>query len=270
MSDRGKATRSPGSRRTRRDRSTNPDRLLALLGIPANDVALFQTALTHRSAAGQPWANADTPSRDSNERLEYLGDAVLGTIVAEDLYHRFPDDPEGLLTRTRSAVVRTEQLAAWAEDLDLGSFLYLAPGERNSSSGRERILAGAFEALIGAIYLDRGLEAVKTFVGHRLERDVDQILVQATESNPKGRLQEITQELFQRAPVYETVEIEGPPHERHFTVEVRFDHRLLGTGTGGSKRAAEEAAAGAALTLIDDEGEQILRTNTAGEPDVGE
>ncbi len=249
---------------------TKPEQLLAQVKISANNVELFRTALTHRSAAGQPWAEADFPSPDSNERLEYLGDAVLGTIVAEDLYLRFPDDAEGNLTRTRSAVVRTEQLAAWAEDLNLGDYLYLAPGERNSSSGRERILAGAFEALIGAIYLDLGIDAVKTFVGHRLDRDVERIVVQATEANPKGRLQEITQELFQRAPIYETVEIEGPPHERHFTVEVWFGSRLLGSGTGGSKRAAEEAAAATALELIDTEGESILAPDTTADVGMGQ
>ena len=133
--------------------------LLAALGNAAaavlKDLEVYRIALTHRSAAGIGFP-ADKPALESNERLEFLGDALLGTFAAEELFRRFPEEPEGVLTRRRSALVRTEQLAAWAQEIGLDDFMYLAPGERASVSGRDRILAGAYEALIGAIYLDRG------------------------------------------------------------------------------------------------------------------
>lgn len=240
------------------ERATNPERLLQHLGIEPRDLERYRAALTHRSAAGVAHTGHDRPANESNERLEFLGDAVLGSIAAEELYRRFPDEPEGVLTRRRSAIVRTEQLAAWASELDLGDYLYLAPGERASESGRDRILAGAFEALIGAIYLDRGLTVARKFINRQLRRDIDGIVLGAAMANPKGRLQEITQNLHRRAPVYRTMNSEGPPHARQFTVEVRFNNHVLAVGTGPSKRAAEEAAASVALARIEEEGVPIL------------
>jgi len=231
---------------------------LQTIDIEARDLELYRVALTHRSAAGFSFAAPDQPARESNERLEFLGDAVLGSIAAEELYRRFPEEPEGVLTRRRSAIVRTEQLAAWAMELRLGDYLYLAPGERASESGRDRILAGAYEALIGAIYLDRGLSVARKFINQQLRRDIDGIVLGAVTANPKGRLQELTQDLFRRAPIYRTMHVEGPPHARHFTVEVRFDGRRLADGSGPSKRAAEESAASAALERIGDEGTVLL------------
>lgn len=237
---------------------SNPERLTHFLGIKPRDLELYRTALTHRSAAGVAYSGADRPAVESNERLEFLGDAVLGSIAAEVLYQRFPYEPEGVLTRRRSAIVRTEQLAAWAGELGLDAYLYLAPGERASESGRDRILAGAFEALVGAMYLDRGLSVTRKFINKQLRRDIDGILLGAATANPKGRLQELTQNLFRRAPVYRTMNAEGPPHARHFTVEVRFNGIPLAEGTGSSKRAAEESAASAALDRIASEGVALL------------
>jgi ribonuclease-3 len=237
---------------------TNPERLTRFLGIKPRNLELYHTALTHRSAAGVAFSEADLPAEVSNERLEFLGDAVLGLISAEALFQRYPGEPEGVLTRRRSAIVRTEQLAAWATEMELDSYLYMAPGERASESGRDRILAGAFEALVGAIYLDRGMGVTRAFIIRRLRRDMEGILHDAAMSNPKGRLQELTQNLFRRAPIYRTVHAEGPPHARSFTVEVRFNGIPLAEGTGASKRAAEEAAAQTALERITEEGEALL------------
>ena len=237
---------------------SNPERLTRSLGIKPRSLELYRTAMTHRSAAGVTYLGADRPAVDSNERLEFLGDAVLGSIAAEELFSRFPEEPEGVLTRRRSAIVRTEQLAAWAAELELDAYLYLAPGERASESGRDRILAGAFEALVGAIYLDRGLSVARRFINKQLRRDIEGIVLGAATANPKGRLQELTQNLFQRAPVYRTMTAEGPPHARHFTVEVRFQGVPLALGTGSSKRAAEESAASAALERVAVEGVALL------------
>ncbi len=248
---------APSSKRTATPAQSNPERLLAALQIEGRNIELYRTALTHRSAAGIAFTG-DYPSNEPNERLEFLGDALIGAYSADELYRRFPDEPEGILTRRRTAIVRTEQLAAWAQEIDLDDYMYLAPGERASVSGRDRILAGAYEALIGAIYLDRGSRIARAFFTHQLRRDLDTVLAGVETSNPKGRLQEITQNLFRRAPAYRTIDAQGPAHARNFTVEVRFDGGVLATGEGSSKRSAEEAAATAALTLIDDQGVGVL------------
>jgi ribonuclease-3 len=250
---------------------SNPERLLAAIGIAGRDLALYRAALTHRSAAGVIFSGSDRPAEESNERLEFLGDAILGAIVAEELYRLFPNEPEGGLTRRRSAAVRSQQLAIWATELALDDYLYMAPGERASESGRERILAGAFEALVGAIYLDQGWRATRAFINARLRRDIEHLAHGVAQSNPKGRLQELTQDHFRRAPVYRTSHAEGPAHARQFTVEVSFDGALLAAGQGSSKRGAEEAAAQAALERIAAEGIDMLRPAlSAGVQDVAE
>ncbi len=237
---------------------TNPERLASAIQVVPRNLELYRAALTHRSAAGVSYPGVDRPSEESNERLEFLGDAVLGAVATEVLYRRFPGESEGVLTRRRSAIVRTEQLATWAGELSLDQFMYLAPGERASESGRDRILAGAYEALVGALFLDRGMNAARTFINRQLRRDIDAIVLVSASSNPKGRLQEVTQDLHRRAPVYRTLKAEGPPHARHFTVEVSFEGKPLAEGTGSSKRAAEEAAAASALEVIGLEGPGIL------------
>lgn len=252
---------SPTAKRSATPAQSNPARLLAALNIEGRSIELYRTALTHRSAAGIAFID-DEPSAESNERLEFLGDALIGAYSADELYRRFPDEPEGILTRRRTAIVRTEQLAAWAQEIDLDAFMYLAPGERASASGRDRILAGAYEALIGAIYLDRGSRLAREFFTRQLRRDLATVLAGVESSNPKGRLQEITQDLFRRAPAYRTIDAQGPAHARHFTVEVRFDGEVLATGEGSSKRSAEEAAATAALAIIDAQGTGVLNSRT--------
>jgi len=215
---------------------------------------LLRTALTHRSIlhelAGAGISTAH-PAALTNERLEFLGDAVLGAVAAEYLYNLDPDADEGQLTRRRVALVRAETLVRWAREIDLGSYLYLGQGERPGPGSRDRMLAGAFEAVVGAVALDRGFGAARRFLLRLLERDAPEILARAEgAANPKGRLQELLQERYRRAPEYQTVSTQGPDHARTFVVEATFDEAVIGRGVGPSKRDAEQAAAAAALATL--------------------
>ncbi len=237
--------------------SDNAARLARILRFRFRDLGLLRTALTHRSIlhemAGSE-APGVNPASLTNERLEFLGDAVLGAVAAEYLYTMDPDADEGELTRRRVALVRAETLVQWAREIDLGSYLYLGQGEKPGSGTRDRMLAGAFEAVIGAIALDRGFGAARKFVLRLLERDAPDIVALAEgAANPKGRLQELLQDWFRLPPEYHTVSTIGPDHERIFEVEVRFDGRVLGRGAGPTKREAQQSAAADAL--------QSLRSN---------
>ena len=232
-----------------------PAQLADALGLAFTDLDVLRLALTHRSVIHD--LQLSVPDlvvpigQRSNERLEFLGDAVLGYVVASDLYERFPDASEGDLTARRVALVRAERLVAWARTIDLASYLYLAQGERITDSGRDRILAGAFEAVIGAIAIDVGMEAARRFVLSFLDRDVDLSLAEGIAANPKGRLQELVQERFRVPPVYGIVLEEGPAHARTFTAVVLVKGEEIARGVGASKRDAEQAAAGAALLILD-------------------
>lgn len=237
------------------DAESAPERLAAALGLSFNNIELLRLALTHRSVASE-WVDAmgdaapPAVDRRSNERLEFLGDAVLGYLVADYLYHKYPDSPEGLLTTKRVALVRAERLVRWAREIGLQHYLYLGQGERVSDNARDRMLAGAFEALIGAILIDRGLRQARTFLRRFIVRDEAAVLAELPEANPKGRLQEVVQEQYRMPPVYRTLHEEGPAHAKTFTAEVSIEGKRLGTGTGSSKRDAEQAAAIAALTKL--------------------
>jgi ribonuclease-3 len=221
------------------------------IGITFTNPRLFRLALTHRSVL-HDWLLL--PEVDailqSNERLEFLGDALLGAIVAEHLYAVDPVADEGALTRHRVALVRAETLVRWARELHLDTGLYLGTGESVTHSARDRMLAGAFEALVGAIHLDQGRDAAARFVHGFLERDMTLILADEASANPKGRLQEVLQERAQDAPAYETVAAEGPDHARQFTVAVTVQGEQLGIGRGRSKREAQQAAAREALLRL--------------------
>jgi ribonuclease-3 len=248
----------------------NEARLARALHFRFRDLGLLRTALTHRSILHEVVSAGITgisTAALTNERLEFLGDAVLGAVAAEYLYNQDPDANEGELTRQRVALVRAETLVRWSREIDLGSYLYLGTGEKPGPSARDRMLAGAFEAVIGAIALDRGFGAARKFLLRLLERDAPEILRRAElGANPKGRLQELLQERYRRAPVYRTVAAEGPDHARTFAVEVSFADRVLGSGAGPSKREAEQAAAEAALAMMAAESESGI----AGEPVVVE
>jgi ribonuclease-3 len=231
-----------------------PGRLAQALGLRFNDLELLRLALTHRSVVHDIIAGGGDPvmaAAQTNERLEFLGDAILGTIVAEYLYTLDPLADEGTLTQRRVALVRAETLVRWARELDLGAYLYLSQGEQPTESSRDRMLAGAFEALLGAIAVDRGYRTARRFLLRLLARDAEEIIAGLDGvTNPKGRLQELLHERFKATPAYDVIASKGPQHARTFTVEVSLDDRMLGVGSGSSKREAEQRAAAAALELL--------------------
>jgi ribonuclease III len=218
---------------------------------------LLRLALVHRSYLNELGLDSDEAVAGSNERLEFLGDAVLGMITGEFLYHEFPGLPEGQLTAFRTALVRTETLAEWARRFGIDQHLYLGRGELvNDGEVRDRILAGAFEAIIAAIYLDRGLRKTRAFLKRLLQEDAETIISAGQETNYKGRLQELIQDRQRITPTYHTLSVSGPAHQRTFEVEVVVGEQQIGIGTGSSKRAAQQEAARQALDrLADYEGE---------------
>ena len=201
-------------------------------------------ALTHRSAINEGVSSTS----QSNERLEYLGDAVLELATSEFLYHRFPNQPEGKLTAYRSALVKTETLAEVAKELNLGKQLKMSRGEIKSG-GRENIslLANTTEAVIGALYLDQGFETVKEFLKTHLFGKVDQILAQKTYLDPKSWLQEKVQAHKLPTPKYQIVKETGPDHQKTFTVQVLVGSEVVGVGQGKSKQQAQREAARVAI-----------------------
>ncbi len=214
------------------------------LGVHFHEPTWLVEALTHRSYLNE---QTDFLTR-SNERLEFLGDAVLGFLIARYVFERYPDLSEGELTGRRAALIRTSTLAHWARDFDLAAVMRLGAGEWAGGPIGDNILADAFEAVLGAILLDQGLAAVEAFLMALLARQTDAFVEQAATQNYKGLLQEIAQEREHITPVYRTLSVEGPDHDSVFTVEVVVGERSLGTGTGRSKQAAQQAAARAALS----------------------
>jgi ribonuclease-3 len=220
------------------------------LNLTFSNKALLQRALTHRSYLNE---NPAYPLED-NERLEFLGDAVLDFITGEYLYHRFPEMPEGRLTNLRSALVRTETLAQFATQLNLGAYLFLGRGEEESG-GRKRlaILCDAFEAFIGALYLDSGLDTVRQFVYTLIDPALQAILASDADKDAKSRFQEVAQSHYQLTPIYRTVKEQGPDHAKEFTVEALIGGKIYGRGTGFSKQNAAQAAAQEALQTLEQE-----------------
>jgi ribonuclease-3 len=256
----------PGKKLPRPLGSDNAARLARALRFRFRDLGLLRTALTHRSVLHEAAVASGGvhPAALTNERLEFLGDAVLGAVAAEYLYNLDSEADEGQLTRQRVALVRAETLVQWAREIDLGSYLYLGTGERPGTGARDRMLAGAFEAVIGAIALDRGFGAARKFLMRLLERDAPEILGRAEGvANPKGRLQELLQERYRRAPQYRTVATQGPDHARTFVVDVSFADRTLGRGEGPSKREAEQAAAANALASLASAPDSLLELSPA-------
>jgi ribonuclease-3 len=217
------------------------------IGIIFRDVSLLQQAFIHSSYINE---NPNLRLLD-NERLEFLGDALLSFIVAEKLYHEFPDSGEGDLTEIRTSFVRQETLARLALELKLGDYLYLGKGEE-ATGGREKQtnLADAFESLVGAIFLDQGLSAARRFVLSELSSDFERVSAEGIGRNYKALLQEFTQAKFKQLPTYRVVETSGPDHDKGFTVEVLLGDKVLGAGSGKSKRAAEMEAARSAWEKV--------------------
>ena len=243
------------------DDESSYDELELLLGITFQDASLLRTALTHPSFANE---HPEDPTGD-NERLEFLGDSVLGMIVARTLYQRFPEVSEGRLTEWRSQLVCGPTLSRVARTLSLGDWLRLGRGEEQTGGrGREGNLERVYEAIVGAIYLDQGLNVTRSFILGALESEFDALEDGPDALNPKGALQELVQRLALEAaeatddaaaemsgrPDYVLLSESGPDHAREFEVEVLINGESLGQGGGVSKQQAEKEAAAQALAVL--------------------
>jgi len=217
------------------------------LGIRFDDCSLLEQALVHGSYINENPSLALT----SNERLEFLGDAVLDLVVADKLFQDFPQLAEGDMTRLRATLVRQETLAHIARAVGLGGYLYLGKGEE-ASGGRDKAvnLAGALEAVIAAVYLTHGLDAAAELVLRLFEKELQRLVAQSSGVDYKSQLQWIIQARYQQPPAYRVIETTGPGHARQFTVEVRIGDEVLGRGTGKSKKLAETEAARSALERL--------------------
>jgi len=217
------------------------------LGISFNDLSFLEQALVHRSYINENPGLAPV----SNERLEFLGDAVLGLVIAEKLYLEYPQCSEGEMTKLRSALVRRDTLARIARTISLGNYLYLGKGEE-ASGGRYKLanLAGALEAVIAAVFLDQGPATARDFILKLLSKELQKVVSHGVETEYKSQLQELIQSRQQITPTYHLVEAVGPAHDREFTVEVRVGDTVLGRGSGKSKKAAETEAARLALERL--------------------
>lgn len=214
-----------------------------VMGGEFNDLSILVTAFTHRSYLNEHKKTV----KAHNERLEFLGDAVLELVVTEYLYKNY-SDPEGILTNWRSALVRTESISAAAEKLGFNDYLRLSRGEkRGSDRARQQILANCYEAVIGALYIDKGYDAAKQFISTSLLTTFQNILDTGSWMDPKSRLQEIAQSVDNATPQYKVISEEGPDHDKTFMVGVFVDTALKGKGTGPSKQIAQQQAAEIAL-----------------------
>lgn len=215
------------------------DTLLQKLHISFNDKDLLKRAFTHRS-----YLNEGGRNLISNERLEFLGDAILSFIVSRYLYTTYPQQPEGMLTNMRSTIVKTKTLAEMAESLDFGSYLHLSHGEEESG-GRKNpsLLADTFEAFLGAVFLDQGLQVAEGFLNTVLMSKIPEILKMKLNTDYKSKLQEVVQTFSRTAPTYKVVKTEGPDHAKTFWVTVVVDGKTSEIGQGLSKQEAEQDSA---------------------------
>ncbi len=214
------------------------------VGYTFRNATLLETAFTHRSYLNENRA----PGREHNERLEFLGDAVLELVVTEFLFAKYPDKPEGDLTAYRAALVNTVSISDAATKLDMNEYLLLSRGEsRDTGRARAIILANAFEALIGALYLDQGYLNAKDFIGKQLFHKTDEVVEKRLWQDAKSKLQEIAQEKAGVTPTYELAGQTGPDHDKHFTIAVLIASERAALGEGRSKQEAEQDAAQKAL-----------------------
>jgi len=222
----------------------NPDILAKKLGLRFNDPSLFKRALTHRSADSR-----------NNERLEFLGDSVLGFVIAECLYGRFAEADEGVLSRLRATLVNQTLLATLARELNLGDYLILGSGELKSGGyRRDSILSDALEAIIGAILTDQGMEAARKWILELFAEPINQLTLENWKKDPKTRLQELMQGRGLELPIYLLLSQEGLPHDQHFSVECRIQLMSLHSqGEGTSRKKAEQQAAEKMLAKLSEE-----------------
>lgn len=229
----------------------------AKLGYSFNQRTLLALSFIHRS-----FVNENRDVTQHNERLEFLGDSVLGMLMADYLYQTLPNTPEGELSYLRSRLVEAISCVTYIQKLGVEQYLLLGRGEKmNDGRGRESILADLFEAIIGAIYIDGGLEAVKVFLFHNFSAEIEAIL-KTPLRNWKAILQDYCQKKFQRPPVYIVLNESGPEHSKTFQIMVKINSQELGHGQGPSKKEAQQAAAANALASLDPE--QFKRSQEPG------
>jgi len=222
--------------------------LEAILRVDFKDTTLLLSAVTHRSYLNEH----REATWEHNERLEFLGDAVLELVVTDYLFARYPDKPEGELTAVRAALVNTTSLSNASELLGVNKFLLMSKGEaKDEGRARQYILANVFEACIGAIYLDHGYDSARDFIADRLFGNTDEIVEKRLWQDPKSRFQESAQEKASITPTYETLSQDGPDHDRVFTVGVFLRHEKVAEGKGRSKQEAEQQAAQNAIIAKD-------------------
>lgn len=228
------------------DGQESPQAFAFRLGLPFTNTLLLSRALTHRS-----YLNEHPEALEDNERLEFLGDAVLDYLVANWLYHRFPEMAEGEMTRMRSALVGTRQLAEFGRLIGVNKAMRLGRGEEEAG-GRQRsvLLCATFEAVIGAMSIDLGMEAVMEFVEPLLTEAADLIIEKRRDKDPKSLLQEWAQAQGYGVPLYRSIEIKGPDHAREFVFEVLINGKIKGQGSGPSKQSASKEAARNALIAL--------------------
>lgn len=220
--------------------------LEARLNYKFNNIELLKNALVHSSYANEVRGNTH-----SNERLEFLGDSVLSIIVADHIFHKYPNMPEGELTRMRASLVCEKTLCAFSRELGIGEYLLLGRGEdKNGGRERDSILADAFEAVLAAIYLDGGMKAAKAHIMNTVLRDLEHYSDEDSFKDYKTTLQEIIQRNPEESVTYILVDETGPDHNKQFTVAVKLNSNVIGTGTGKSKKQAEQMAAHQALKLM--------------------
>ncbi len=221
----------------------SPQELMERLHMQFNDVLLLTRAMTHRS-----YLNEHPDALEDNERLEFLGDAILDFLVGEWLYNRFPEMEEGELTQMRSALVQTNQLAAFSREIKLENTIRLGKGETKSGGKlRNTLLCDVFEAFIGALFLDKGIDVVRGFINPLLEGAINEIIELHKNEDPKSLLQEWAQANGYSTPKYLTKSVTGPDHAKVFEIEVKVNNKIMGSGIGKSKQSAEKNAAQKAL-----------------------
>lgn len=228
------------------------EELQAKVGLSFVKTELYERCFTHRSALNE--LGDEHPELRDNERLEFLGDAVLELAATSHLFHNYPERDEGELTAWRAALVKGENLAKVGRKLELGQHLRLSKGEEKSGGrSKDYILANTVEALIGAIYLDLGYESAKKVIDQFILSHLEELIASGAHQDAKSALQELSQERFSITPHYECLEASGPDHDKQFTMAAYIGDRQVGTGINSSKQKAEQAAARRALDLLANE-----------------
>jgi ribonuclease-3 len=217
-----------------------------IIGISFINKEYLTEALTHRS-----YLNEHKECKSHNERLEFLGDAVLELVVSDYLFQKYSNRPEGELTSFRSALVKTDSLADTAKQMGIGERILLSKGEEDTG-GRTKnfLLANTFEAVIGGIYLDQGYDMSKEFIYRFLIKKLEDIVKNRSDIDSKTKIQEVIQAKFKVTPIYEVTNEQGPDHDKQFTVAIKINDKVIGEGTGSSKQRAEEDAASKGITYL--------------------